>query len=106
MPTVTIYGASDDLIEVEGVPGADEFNVYSDKKVCATLLLHHAEEEQMAVHAVYDGCWSFAVAQVDEEHPLPAWPVRVGQSLGVPYSTQLEIDVPDGTVLARVVEYR
>jgi hypothetical protein len=30
---ITIYGASDDLVEVEGCEGADEFNVYGDGKL-------------------------------------------------------------------------
>lgn len=88
MKTAKFYGASDDLIEVEGIRGADEFNVYGDGPHMARFNLGG----MMRIHAIYDGCWSFAVGMVDEEIPLPDWPVRL-TSEG--YSMVLEIDVPD-----------
>jgi hypothetical protein len=90
MQTAKFYGASDDLIEIEGVKGADEFNVYNRDEN-----LHHGSFNlggKMRIHAIYDGCWSFAIGQVDEEIPLPDWPCRV-KSEG--YSAVLEIEVPD-----------
>ncbi len=47
---------------------------------------------KMRIHAIYDGCWSFAVGQVDEDIALPDWPIRI-RSEG--YSAIVEIDVPD-----------
>jgi hypothetical protein len=91
MQTATFYGSSDDLIEIGGVKGADEFNIIEDGPYIATFNLGG----KMRIHCLYDGCWSFAVGQVDEEIPLPDWPVRVKQSGENGYSTQLEIDVPD-----------
>lgn len=88
MQTAKFYGASDDLVEVEGVKGGDEFNVYGDGPHMALFNLGG----KMRVHAIYDGCWSFAVGMVDKAIPLPEWPVRV-TSEG--YTTVVEIDVPD-----------
>lgn len=104
MQTAVFYGASDDLIEVEGVKGGDEFGAYrSDGS------RYHGSFNLgglMRVHAIYDGCWSFAVGQVDEDIPLPDWPVRVRWPGGRGYSTRLEVDVPDDVKVFREPEER
>lgn len=94
MQTAVFYGASDDLVEVEGVLGGDEFGVYQsgNGRYHGSFLLGG----EMRVHAIYDGTWSFAVGQVDEAVPLPDWPVRLKWPGGRGYSTRLEIDVPEG----------
>jgi hypothetical protein len=53
----------------------------------------------MQVTCLYDGCWSFAVGQVDEEIPLPEWPVVLKGSEG--YTSILEITVPSMAELER-----
>jgi hypothetical protein len=65
MQTAVFYGCSDDLIEIEGVKGGDEFGCYrsDDNPVRATFNLG----DKMRLWCIYDGCWSFAVGQVDEE---------------------------------------
>lgn len=97
MQTAIFSGASDDLIEIEGVKGADEFNVIADGPYIAAFNLGG----QMRVHAIYDGCWSFAVGQVDEDVQLPDWPVRLSMQPGVAHSTRLEIDVPSNVKVFR-----
>lgn len=100
---ITIYGASDDLIEVEGCLGADEFNSYEHGPVMwRGDLIAPGGVEAMRVHAVFDGCWSVAVGQVDEDVPLPSWPVTVRQHRSIPYSTVVEVAAPDGTRLDNV----
>ena len=92
MQRAVFYGGSDDLIEVEGVKGAEEFNVYGDGPMMARFNLGG----QMRIAALYiEGCWSFAIGQVDESIPLPDWPVRIEQHQSVEYSTRLEIEVPN-----------
>lgn len=91
MQTAIFYGASDDLIEIEGVKGGDEFGIFAKEKYVAAFNLGG----KMRVHAIYDGCWCFAVGQVDEDIPLPDWPIRLKWPGGRGYSTRLEIDVPD-----------
>lgn len=90
MQTAIFYGASDDLIEVEGIKGADEFNIVADGPWIATFGIGG----KLVVHALYDGCWSFAVGQEDESIPLPDWPIRIKQHEKA-YSVRLEIDCPD-----------
>lgn len=106
MTTVTIYGASDDLVEVAGCPNADEFNVRGDWH---GDLCH--ETGTMRVYARYetDGVWSVGVSQVDEEHQLPGWPVTITQAPAMNpdnpgYSALLTIEAPDGTYLTGLDE--
>jgi hypothetical protein len=100
---ITFYGASDDLVEVEGCVGADEFNVYSSDKVhWRADLIAPDGGERMRVHAIYDGCWHFALGQVDEAVPFPAWGNGIGQRADVAYSVELRVDAPEGTRLRNI----
>lgn len=102
---ITIYGASDDLVEVEGCEGADEF--------CTDHwqgdLAPPGEGEQMRVWCWYDidGCWQVGVGQVTEDVQLPAWPITITQAPAMNpdnpgYSVLLSIDAPEGTRLVNV----
>lgn len=104
MKTIRIYGASDDLVEIEGdVPGCDEYDVGGPRLVMARFLVGPLDSGTVGlrVFAIYDGCWSFAIGQVGESRPLPGWPIRITQSSDVPYSVQIEIDVPDNFCVCR-----
>jgi hypothetical protein len=104
-----MYGYSDDLVESEGIEGCDEFNAYSSSDIVARFHVISAEG-QLEVNAIYgkNGCWGFAVLQVDEDVPLPTWPIFVTQATnslnenGPQYSTLLEINCPDDAKLVRV----
>lgn len=106
---ITIYGASDDLVEVAGCEGADEFN--SDDWWGA---LAAPDGSAMLIHASYDGgtdgsCWQIGVSQVNEESPLPGWPVTITQAPAMNpdnpgYSPLLSIDAPEGTKLIGIVD--
>lgn len=102
---IEIYGASDDLIEVEGCEGADEF--YADGKGrWQADLVGPGGTEQMRVRAEYDpdgsGCWVISLSQTAEGVPFPAWGNGVGQSEN-DYSTLIRIDAPEGTRLTNVI---
>lgn len=103
MPEVVIYGASDDLIEVEGCKGADEFTAPEDGHLWRGDLVA-PDGASLRVHTWYDGVWHVAAGQVDEDMPLPGWPVRFanGDHRVPSYSTGLLIDAPDGTRLTNV----
>ena len=101
MQTLIMWGASYDLVESSGVDGADEFDCWRDgdgPRINASFSLGG----QLEIHAVYDGCWAFAVCQVEEDKPLPDWPIRIVNCPECGYSVQLEIDVPDGVRLRRI----
>lgn len=100
--TISFYGASDDLVEVRGCDGADEFNTYETGPLMwSGEVIAPGAVIGLRVYAIYDrnGTWSFAVAKLDEDVPLPDWPIRVRQSPDCEYSTALEIDAPVGSRL-------
>lgn len=78
MHEVTIYGASDDLIEVEGdAPGCDEYNTDH-----AVFILRGSGEVTGGVTRVTvdygaGGCWMIGVAPVDED--VSMLPMTMGQ---------------------------
>jgi hypothetical protein len=97
--------ASDDLIEVEGCEGADEFTVDKNNRWQGDLVAPGGTE-QMRVRAEYDpdgsGCWVISLSQTDESVPLAAWGNGTGQEPGG-YSTLVRVDAPEGTRLTNVV---
>lgn len=64
--TVVIYGASDDLIEVEGsVVGCDEYDGEH-----ASFVLIGLAGEQARVNVRYGAYWAIEVTPVDEDVPM------------------------------------
>jgi hypothetical protein len=105
-PTVEVvfYGASDDNIEIEGpIEGADEYGAWMsrDHRGCGVVGIFLLEGYGGACHinAIYDGCWSFAVGQTEENTPLPPWPVSLSAE---GYTTKLTLTVPVGTSVSKV----
>lgn len=101
---IRIYGASDDLIEVEGDGITDEFNSYEKGHAMWRGDLRAPDGDVLRAHAVFsdDGCWSIALGQAYEATPLPTWPVTIARHPQMSYSTMVEIDAPQGTVLENV----
>lgn len=101
MLTITVSGASDDLVEFEGHI-SDEFTVLPNDHWTGDLVAPNGE--QLRVHAHYDGCWSVGVGQTDEDIPLPPWSLSLAQHRSTDYSTALTIEAPDGTELLNISE--
>jgi hypothetical protein len=104
---ITIYGASDDLVEAGGCKGAGEFNPGSSDRWQGDLIA--PDGAQMQVHCWYDesGCWQVGVGQTDEDYQLPPWPITITQAPAMNpdnpgYSALLSIDAPEGTELVNV----
>lgn len=96
------YGASDDLIEVDGPPNySDEFSATTG--IWRGLLMSPAGEAVEVIARYGDNtacdCWSFAVAQPSEGVPLPPWQYRFRPAIECSYSVELVIEAPHGTVL-------
>jgi hypothetical protein len=108
---ITIYGFSDDLVEVEGCEGAGEFSGDGNDRWQGDLVGPDVKE-QLRVHCWFDddGCWQVGAGQTIEDCQMPPWPVTITQKphamhdrtgqLG--YSLQLNIDAPRGTRLTNV----
>jgi hypothetical protein len=60
---VVIYGASDDLIEVEGdVPGCDEYN----DEAATFVLTGDGGQVRVGMRYGRSGCWEATIAPLDE----------------------------------------
>lgn len=99
MQTAVFYGASDDLIEIDGVKGGDEFGANDLAEGRGVSILgKFILGGKMMIYAIYDGCWHFSIGPADEDVPLPNWPIRYSlEESG--YSVRLEIDVPDDVIV-------
>lgn len=93
---IKINGGSDDLVEVEGCTGGDEFTYPSKGPWRGDLIAPNGESVRL--HVFYDGCWHVSVGQVAEEIQLPDWPMSFAQERSG-YSVLLLIEAPDGTRL-------
>lgn len=105
---VTFFGASDDLIEIAGCPGADEFYV-NEKDEGWFKLIHDDGQgsiEGLIVTVQYRWLptWTVGLTLLDEGIPLPPWPIRIdyGKEPSPNYSPMLSVDAPEGTYLERI----
>lgn len=109
MKTLRMYGHSDDCLEVEGLPGSDEFNPMNrDLKVDGKSLSMAVVQigngvQTICILAIYVGQWTFAHWREDDtEDKFPSFPVRITPSKDSVYSACFELDVPDDFVVLRV----
>lgn len=98
MEAIAFYGASDDLIEVEGsIPGCDEFNGENESFVVCGL--------RVEVGYTPRGVWDLTISQIDEGVPVTAERMKLSvqpRSDGSPgYSMRLDMEVPNGSVIVR-----
>lgn len=101
---ITIYGASDELVEVEGCEGADEFYTDSGGEWQADLVAPGGAE-QLRVRAEFDpdgsGCWVISLSNTTEGVPFPAWGNGIEQG-PTDHTTRVLIDAPEGTRITNV----
>lgn len=104
--TLKFYGASDDLFEVEGTIGGepDEIGCY-DETAAVKVANEHGGLFVVAHYAPKNlaACWSIGLMQLDEDVPLPNWPMKWSTG-GRGYSVLLEIEVPDSAVVSAVAK--
>ena len=102
---IILYGASDDLVEIEG-DVQEEIGCY-EKAVLVTIGRPEVDLGQNAygvqVRMSYGdeaGVWAARIAPIDEDVPIP-WPVRVS-AWG--YSAHVVVECPPGTPVTWRVE--
>jgi hypothetical protein len=106
MRTVGFQGHSDDLFCMDGERRGepDEMGCFSGH---ASVKIVDAEGRGLIVSGGYapnytpGASWVIGVALLDEDIPLPDWPMRwkTGDN---GYSPRLEIDLPDSATVARL----
>lgn len=85
-----IYGASDDLVEIEGVDGGDEIGCYEQDVVVTVEEPGGPGAVRVTMSYVAGGVWAATISQIDEDAPIP-WPVIVTSRR---YSTVVDIACP------------
>jgi hypothetical protein len=99
MKTIKIYGASDDLIEVEGLCyDGNEYNAKVKGVFAGTLAIRDGANH-VSVHCIYAGSWAFAVCPQGGDFDELPWDVRYSFGKNTPYSQTVEIDVPDNCTI-------
>lgn len=89
---LTIYGASDDLIELEGAID-DEYSIGSADDWEAIIT---ADDKEIRVFAAYLSCgvWAVSAAPVEDGVPMPDWNIRLENAPDNDYSSALVMDLP------------
>ena len=100
MTDITIYGASDDLVEVEGAVREE----YPLADPCSRLRLTAPGGASLDVVLWFDGAigaldWSISVEAVDA---YPSWPIRFHECPGYEGDPAVTIDAPEGTTVKAV----
>lgn len=114
---LTIYGASDDLLEVDGPGGTaiDEFGAYGPNG--CTILIEAPMGERLWVRAVFDadqdlrgiggednaGGWCLSVLHVDTDTAW-TWPVFFSFRPGRIEDPALIVECPEGTTVREWTE--
>jgi hypothetical protein len=113
---IRVYGASDDLVEVEGHDKISEIDCYGRDII---LVFGDAETGGVALRVSYNphfkaaqraedkdppgwACWSIEIVQLADECPIP-WPISVThetrQYSRIGYTVVVSIDAPSATPL-------
>lgn len=96
MKTVTIFGASDDLIEVCGdIEGCDEFNNCAQGPYMGCVHIE-AGDFHLQVHAIYAGGWGFGITTEGGDYDeYPPWDIKREFGTESSYSETVTVEVPD-----------
>ncbi|MFC4124905.1 hypothetical protein [Nocardia rhizosphaerae] len=99
--TLTIYGASDDLLELEGYI-TEEYNVYS----ATTLAFTAPNGARVAIVAEFggyvaipNGGWALSVCHLD---PRWTYPVRLAERPDDSADPAVILEVPEGTTVREI----
>lgn len=96
MSELTIYGASDDLVELEGAI-SEEFDAYGPWSGTLTS----PDGEQLTIRAEYGRAgapaeWTLSIENTDT---YPTWPIRFGERPDREGDPAIIIDIPAGTTI-------
>lgn len=103
MAILNAYGHSDDLVELTGIPGADEYPISKNKWV-GVIEAPNGDTALLYVDYRSNGCWTVTLGLYEEDYSLPDWPVTVtvDPDKANRYSTYFTVEVPDGTTITPV----
>jgi len=106
--TVTIYGASDDLVEVEWAgknkPQDYEFDAYGPWR---GLVKDPDTGEFLVITAEFskrNGLTDWTLGVESGSHPFPNWPIQFGERPDRDGDPAIVITVPEGTRVSKIEE--
>ncbi len=95
MKSIKIYGASDDLVEIEGdCKGCDEYGAVGSGPLMGVITLKSGDDS-IKVFCVYDGSWAFAVCPQSGDYERMPWETSFAFGVDVGYSQTIDMLVPD-----------
>ena len=98
--TITIYGASDDLVEVEGAIREE----YTLGDPCTRLRLTAPDGDNLDVVLAFDapiGCLDWTI-RVEAINGYPAWPIQFHERPNYKGDPAVTLTVPAGTTVREV----
>lgn len=108
---LSIEGRSDDTIGCYGLPASryrnsdgigspmDDIDTCGNNQPPPSFVIQ-ADKERCRVHAIYTGCWQFAIGQVDEEDgELPDWAMNARLFQAHEYCVGIRMNVPDNATV-------
>lgn len=100
MAELVIYGASDDLVEIEGV-FREEFNAYGHWQgmVMAPSGDALVVTAEFGASGLYRADWTLGV---ENTGTWPSWPIRFGERPDREGDPAIIIDVPAGTIVVEL----
>jgi hypothetical protein len=102
MKSIKIYGASDDLIEIDGdCKGCEEYATGGEGPLMGKISLKSGDD-YVVIFCIYAGSWAFAVCPQDGDCDRMPWDVFYSFGRDSAYSQTLEISVPDDCVVSFV----
>lgn len=90
--TLKFWGASDDLFEIEGSRGGEPSEV--DERDVVRVCDKMGNGLQVVANYIDPGVWSIGVAPLNEDQPIPAWPMSWRLEESRRYSAELTIEAP------------
>jgi len=106
--TLQFYGASDDLFEIEGTRAGEPDEIGCFERIAAVKVAN--DHAGLFVAALYNppkrpdglpGCWTIGICPLEEDVPLPDWPMR-WELASNGYSTKLTLEAPDDVRVSEV----
>lgn len=96
--TLKFHGQSDDTFGEYGETYQDYDNCASGKPI--QCIIDCEEHGRLLVVGQYSpdlssGCWVISIGKVEDADVFPEWKIKLGECQHVPYSMELEIEIPN-----------
>lgn len=99
--TLKIYGANDDLLEVEGNDELVELDVYCDSYLVGRFNIDIGDKRYLEIYCIYAGFWAFAIGPDSGDFDeMPDWEIKRTWGKDIRYSETITLSVPANAKLS------